>query len=70
MTTHGKDDTDSDYASPPKTHELLREMDAVHMILDVTHLADQAFWQAVELFHGPVLASHHNCRALFPVTAS
>jgi membrane dipeptidase len=41
-------------------------MDAVHMILDVTHLADQAFWEAVELFHGPILASHHNCRALVP----
>ncbi len=46
--------------------ELLKAMDAVHMMLDVTHLADKAFWEAVELFHGPVLASHHNCRALVP----
>jgi membrane dipeptidase len=49
-----------------KGRELVKEMDAVHMILDVSHLADKAFWEALELFHGPVLASHHNCRALVP----
>ncbi len=36
------------------------------MILDATHLADKSFWQALEIFGGPVLASHHNCRALVP----
>jgi membrane dipeptidase len=46
--------------------ELLTAMEDVGMILDVTHLADESFWQAVELFKGPVLASHHNCRALVP----
>src|SRR5438445_4211245 len=49
-----------------KGPDLLRAMDEVGMILDVTHLADESFWQAVELFKGPVLASHHNCRALVP----
>jgi membrane dipeptidase len=43
---------------------LLKEMDALHMILDVTHLTDLGFSQAMELFRGPVWASHHNCRAL------
>ena len=43
---------------------LLREMDKVGMLLDVTHLADQSFWEALGIFQGPVLASHHNCRAL------
>lgn len=46
--------------------ELLKAMANVGTILDVTHLADEAFWEAVELFKGPVLASHHNCRALVP----
>ncbi|MBC7236022.1 MAG: membrane dipeptidase [Chloroflexi bacterium] len=46
--------------------ELLREMDRVGMVLDLTHLAEQAFWQALDLFRGPVLASHNNCRALVP----
>jgi membrane dipeptidase len=45
---------------------LLRAMDNVGMLLDVTHLADQSFWEALEIFQGPVLASHHNCRALVP----
>lgn len=45
---------------------LLAEMDRVGMILDLTHFSDQAFWQALEKFSGPVIASHNNCRALVP----
>jgi membrane dipeptidase len=43
---------------------LLKEMDALHMILDVTHLTDLGFRQAMEIYSGPVWASHHNCRSL------
>jgi len=50
----------------PKGRELLREMDALGMILDVTHLSDESFWDALEIFRGPVWASHSNCRALVP----
>ena len=50
----------------PKGPALLRKMDEVGMILDVTHLSDQCFDEALDLFGGPVLASHHNCRALVP----
>lgn len=46
--------------------ELLQEMARVGMLLDATHLADQSFWDALEVYDGPVLASHHNCRALVP----
>lgn len=46
--------------------DLLREMDKAGMALDLTHLADIAFWEAFEHFDGPVLASHNNCRALVP----
>jgi membrane dipeptidase len=46
--------------------ELLVEMDRVGMILDLTHLAEEAFWQAMEIYQGPVLASHNNCRTLVP----
>lgn len=45
---------------------LLREMERVGMILDVTHLSDQCFDEALDVYGGPVLASHHNCRALVP----
>ncbi|WP_257669890.1 dipeptidase [Parapedobacter tibetensis] len=44
--------------------DLLKEMDQLNMILDVTHLTDVGFWQAMELYKGPIWASHHNCRAL------
>jgi membrane dipeptidase len=46
--------------------ELLRKMERVGIVLDVTHLSDQSFWQAMAVYHGPVLASHHNCRAIVP----
>jgi membrane dipeptidase len=45
---------------------LLRAIEAAGMILDVTHLADDAFHQSLELFGGPILASHSNARALVP----
>ena len=44
--------------------ELLKEMQRMNMILDITHLTDEAFWQAIDLYQGPLWASHHNCRAL------
>ncbi len=44
--------------------ELLKAMDAMNIILDVTHLTDEGFTQAVNLYKGPIWASHHNCRAL------
>ncbi len=46
--------------------ELLREMRRLGIVLDATHLTDEAFWEALELFDGPVWASHNNCRALVP----
>jgi membrane dipeptidase len=46
--------------------QLLKEFARLGMILDVTHLCDQSMAQALDLFDGPVLASHHNCRALVP----
>jgi membrane dipeptidase len=46
--------------------KLLQEMEKENIILDLTHLSDQAFWQAMDCFHGTVLASHNNCRALVP----
>jgi membrane dipeptidase len=49
-----------------KGRELLREMDRLGMILDATHLCDQSFSEAMDAFHGPVWASHSNCRALVP----
>lgn len=44
--------------------ELLKEMERLNIILDATHLCDDAFWDALNIFNGPVWASHNNCRAL------
>lgn len=46
--------------------ELLHGMEDAGMILDLTHLSDKAFWEAMDLFGGIVMASHNNCRALVP----
>lgn len=43
---------------------LLKEMDRLNLILDATHLCDDAFWDAMKIFTGYVWASHNNCRAL------
>ncbi|NLF68769.1 MAG: peptidase M19 [Candidatus Anammoximicrobium sp.] len=50
----------------PLGRELLLEMRRLGIVLDVTHLTDEAFWEALDLFDGPVWASHNNCRALVP----
>jgi membrane dipeptidase len=46
--------------------ELLGIMHELGMVLDVTHLADESFFEALERFPGPVLASHNMCRAITP----
>lgn len=43
---------------------LLKEIERLNIILDATHLCDDAFWQAMDNFNGHVWASHNNCRAL------
>jgi membrane dipeptidase len=45
---------------------LLKEFRRIGMILDVTHLSDASFAHAMDVHDGPVIASHHNCRALVP----
>lgn len=50
----------------PLGRELLEEMHSIGMILDVTHLSEESFWEALDAFPGPVIASHNNCQALVP----
>lgn len=50
----------------PAGRELLKEMDRLGIILDVTHLSDNSFWEAVDIYGGPILATHNCCRALTP----
>ena len=39
-------------------------MDELNIILDITHLTDEGFKQATDIFKGNIWASHHNCRTL------
>jgi membrane dipeptidase len=45
---------------------IVRAMDEVGMIHDLSHLAEEAFWQLLEMSEGIVMASHSNCRAVVP----
>jgi membrane dipeptidase len=46
--------------------ELLKEMSMLDLILDVTHLTDEGFYQVMNIYKGPVWASHQNVRKIVP----
>lgn len=55
----------------PLGFELIKEMNSLvgsthQLILDVTHLTDKGFDQALDTYQGPVWASHHNVRKIVP----
>jgi membrane dipeptidase len=46
--------------------ELLDEMQRYGIVLDLTHMSDEAARQALERYQGPVIASHSNPRRVVP----
>lgn len=58
--------TDASGGIGEKGRALLKKMEELGIILDVTHLCDQSFREALDAFQGPVWASHNNCRSLVP----
>ncbi len=44
--------------------QLVAEMNRLGMMIDVSHIADQSFWDIIEATKAPVIASHSGCRAL------
>jgi membrane dipeptidase len=58
--------TDSIGGVSSKGRELLREIEKLGIILDTTHLSEDSFRETLDLFHGPVWASHNNCRVFVP----
>jgi membrane dipeptidase len=46
--------------------ELLDEMVRFNMILDLTHMADEAAREALDRYPGPIVASHSNPRSVVP----
>ncbi|MBM3959332.1 MAG: membrane dipeptidase [SAR202 cluster bacterium] len=46
--------------------DVVRAMNDLGMVIDVSHASDKAFWQILEVSSQPVFASHSSCRALTP----
>jgi membrane dipeptidase len=44
--------------------EVVREMNRIGMIVDISHVSDKAFYDAIAVTTKPVIASHSSCRAL------
>jgi membrane dipeptidase len=43
---------------------IVREMNKLGMLVDVSHVADETFWDVLETSRAPVFASHSSCRAI------
>ena len=48
--------------------EFVKEAQRLGMIIDVSHISDEAFWDIIEITEGPVVASHSNSRAFCSVS--
>lgn len=44
--------------------EVVREMNRIGMIVDISHVSDKTFWDALETSDAPIIASHSSARAL------
>lgn len=73
--THGKNNhiCDSSYDTTrlwnglsPYGREVVAEMNRLGMMIDVSHVSDEAFYQVLEYSKAPVIASHSSCRAFTP----
>ena len=73
--THGKDNLicDSSYDTTytwkglsPYGRQVVAEMNRVGIMVDISHVSDDSFYQAVELSKVPCIASHSSCRYFTP----
>lgn len=48
--------------------EFVKEAQRLGMIVDVSHLSDEAFWDIMEMTEAPIVASHSNSRAICDVS--
>ena len=46
--------------------EVIAEMNRLGIMVDVSHLSDEAFWDVLEVSKVPVIASHSSCRHFTP----
>ncbi len=70
--THFRGNNWADSATAPPEHNgltdfgksVVREMNRIGMIVDVSHVSDKTFYDALAVSTKPVIASHSSCRAL------
>lgn len=48
----------------PFGREVIAEMNRLGMLIDVSHISDESFWDVLEHSRAPVVATHSCCRAL------
>ena len=48
----------------PQGKDIVREMNRLGMIVDISHTADKTFYDALEASRAPIVASHSSCRAI------
>ena len=46
--------------------EIVAEMNRIGMIVDISHVSDKTFYDALEVSKAPIFASHSSCRAISP----
>ncbi|MDX2032587.1 MAG: dipeptidase [Blastocatellia bacterium] len=44
--------------------EVVRELNRLGVMVDISHVADKTFWDALEVSQAPMIASHSSCRAI------
>jgi membrane dipeptidase len=64
---------DSSFDQGPKWHglspfgkQVVAEMNRLGMMIDISHVSDDAFYQVIELSKAPVVATHSSCRSFTP----
>ncbi|MDN7127599.1 membrane dipeptidase [Pseudidiomarina sp. 1APR75-33.1] len=50
----------------PFGKELVVEMNNIGIMVDISHVSDEAFWQTIEISNAPVIASHSSLRRYTP----
>lgn len=48
--------------------EFVKEAQRLGILIDVSHISDQAFWDIMEIAQAPVIASHSNSRAICDIS--
>ena len=48
--------------------EYVRECQRLGILVDVSHISDEAFWQIIDMTEAPIIASHSNSRTICPAS--